>query len=70
MKKAELELTLDEYISENAAKFTSDPRLGPYFASRQRAVGSPVKTGSDGGAGKLKVARRRATKATEDLANE
>ncbi|KAI1336888.1 cytochrome P450 [Xylariaceae sp. FL0016] len=65
-KKSELELALDEYLSENATTFSSDPKLNSYFASRARVLGSPVKKDPDAPGEKLKVSRRRATKAIEE----
>ncbi|KAK4453754.1 cytochrome P450 [Podospora aff. communis PSN243] len=62
LKKNDLELQLDEYISDNASQFQSDPKLAPYFSSRARTVGSPVKKEAP----ELKVSKRRATKAIED----
>ncbi|ORY68770.1 uncharacterized protein BCR38DRAFT_507955 [Pseudomassariella vexata] len=71
-RKPELELALDEYISENSTQFSSDPRLAPYFQSRARTVGSPVKQFKDEVAapvpeGRLRIARRRTTRAIEDI---
>ncbi|KAI1081094.1 cytochrome P450 [Whalleya microplaca] len=66
--KQDLELALDEYLAENAATFSSDPKLANYYSSRARTVGSPVKKDLDGPIEKLKVSRRRATKAPEELA--
>jgi hypothetical protein len=66
-KKPELELALDEYLAENSSQFSSDPKLAPYFSSRAKAVGSPIKKDADAAVEKLKVAKRRATKATEEV---
>jgi hypothetical protein len=66
-KKPELELALDEYLAENSSQFSADPNLAPYFSSRAKAVGSPVKKDVDGAVEKLKVVKRRATKATEEI---
>ncbi|KAK0626823.1 hypothetical protein B0T14DRAFT_119637 [Immersiella caudata] len=62
LKKNDLELQLDEYISDNASQFQSDPKLASYFSSRARTAGSPVKKEAP----ELKVSKRRATKAIED----
>ncbi|KAI0144133.1 hypothetical protein F4776DRAFT_461082 [Hypoxylon sp. NC0597] len=68
LKKQELELALDEYLAENANSFSSDPKLANYYSSRARTVGSPVKRDAvDGAVEKLKVAKRRATKAVEEI---
>ncbi|KAI0842543.1 hypothetical protein F5Y06DRAFT_129594 [Hypoxylon sp. FL0890] len=68
LRKPELELALDEYLAENANTFSSDPKLANYYSSRARTVGSPVKRDAvDGSAERLKVAKRRATKAVEEI---
>ncbi|KAJ3564633.1 hypothetical protein NPX13_g7776 [Xylaria arbuscula] len=67
LKKVELELALDEFLAENTATFQSDPKLANYFASRARTIGSPVKKDVDGPVDKLKVAKRRVTKAVEEI---
>ncbi|KAK0703128.1 hypothetical protein B0T26DRAFT_756691 [Lasiosphaeria miniovina] len=36
--KNDLELQLDEYLSENATQLQSNPRLGPYFNLRTRTA--------------------------------
>ncbi len=63
LKKSELESTLDEYLSENSAQYSADPKFQPYFASRARTIGSPVKKESAEG---LKVSKRR-TKTADDV---
>ncbi|KAI1303317.1 hypothetical protein F5Y03DRAFT_396035 [Xylaria venustula] len=67
LKKVELELALDEYLAENTASFQSDPKLANYYASRARTAGSPIKKDVDGPLEKLKVPRRRVTKAVEEI---
>lgn len=42
-KKAELEVALDEYLAEHAARFSSRSNLAGYYNSRSKALGSPVK---------------------------
>ncbi|KAI6090498.1 hypothetical protein F4821DRAFT_19387 [Hypoxylon rubiginosum] len=69
LKKPELELALDEYLAENSSTFSSDPKLANYYSSRARTVGSPVKRDAivDNPGERLKVARRRVTKAAEEV---
>ncbi|KAI1820496.1 hypothetical protein F4861DRAFT_58352 [Xylaria intraflava] len=67
LKKIELEVALDEYLAKNSDKFRSDPKLASYYASRTRVIGSPVKKDVDGPVEKLKSARRRVTKAAEEI---
>ncbi|KAK6839786.1 hypothetical protein PG990_011395 [Apiospora arundinis] len=62
-KKAELELALDEYLAENTTQFVADPKFAPYYSSRNRAAGSPIKRDTDD---KLRVSKRRLTKAIEE----
>lgn len=64
LKKSELELVIDEHLSENASQFAGDPRFAPFFTSRTRAAGSPVKKEAP----ELRVARRRTTKPAEEAA--
>ncbi|KAK0720775.1 hypothetical protein B0H67DRAFT_202561 [Lasiosphaeris hirsuta] len=65
LRKTDLELQLDEHIADNSTQFQSDPRLVNYFASRARTAGSPVKREAP----ELKVSKRRATKAAEEIAS-
>ncbi|GAP84490.1 hypothetical protein SAMD00023353_1100050 [Rosellinia necatrix] len=65
LKKVELELALDEYLAENAATFQLDPKLAPYYASRARTIGSPIKKDVDAPVEKAKAPRRRTTKVEE-----
>ncbi|KAM7191875.1 Cytochrome P450 [Naviculisporaceae sp. PSN 640] len=62
LRKSELELQLDEFLSENSALFQNDPKLANYFTSRARTAGSPVKRDPE-----TRVVRRRATKAAEEI---
>ena len=43
LKKSELELALDEFLTQNSTQFTSDPKVAPFYSSRTRAAGSPIK---------------------------
>ncbi|KAI1806075.1 hypothetical protein F4811DRAFT_187930 [Daldinia bambusicola] len=68
LKKPELELALDEYLAENSSTFSSDPKLANYYSSRARTAGSPFKRDApDGAVERLKVAKRRVTKAAEEI---
>ncbi|KAG6006802.1 hypothetical protein E4U21_006693 [Claviceps maximensis] len=73
-KKTELEVALDEFIAENSSRFANRPDLTSYFNSRSKALGSPVKKErepiKDDIERPLKVAKRRVTKAIEELASE
>ncbi|KAI8966532.1 hypothetical protein F5Y11DRAFT_107516 [Daldinia sp. FL1419] len=67
LKKPELEMALDEYIAENSTSFSSDPKLAGYYSSRARTAGSPFKRDApESTAERLKVSRRRTTKAAEE----
>ncbi|KAL2191955.1 hypothetical protein L209DRAFT_673762 [Thermothelomyces heterothallicus CBS 203.75] len=67
-KKTELELAIDEHLSENVARYQADPRFQDYFKSRARAGGSPIKKESLAGPD-LKPSRRRAPKPVEEEGN-
>ncbi|KAI0389224.1 hypothetical protein F5Y17DRAFT_469845 [Xylariaceae sp. FL0594] len=66
LKKVELELALDEFLAENAATFQADPKLANYYASRARTIQSPMKKDVDAPVERLRAAKRRVVKATED----
>jgi hypothetical protein len=71
-KKTDLEVALDDYLEENSARFSSNPDVSGYFNSRSKALGSPVKKeipAKEEVVTALKVAKRRVTKAAEDIAN-
>lgn len=57
-RKSELELALDEHLSDNTSRYQSDPRFQDYFKSRARAGGSPIKKEALAGPD-MKVSRRR-----------
>lgn len=42
LKKTELELALDDYLSENQT-YSLNPKAAPFYQSRSRATGSPLK---------------------------
>lgn len=42
MKKSDLEVALDDHLAENQ-HHSSNPKAAPYYQSRSRAIGSPVK---------------------------
>lgn len=67
-KKTELELALDEYLTENSTQFASDPAVAPFYSSRSKTMGSPIKKDSEAPSERLRIPRRRATKAPEDFA--
>jgi hypothetical protein len=71
-KKSELEAALDEYLAEHSSRFDSRSDLTGYYNSRNKALGSPVKRESlrDEAEKGLKVAKRRATKLSEELTLE
>ncbi|KAF4121061.1 hypothetical protein GMORB2_2547 [Geosmithia morbida] len=73
LKKAELEVALDEYLAEHTTRFSSRSELFGYYNSRSKALGSPVKKEGavkDEAEKAVKVARRKASKAAEEIANE
>lgn len=69
MKKTELELELENYLTKNSAQYSSDSRFTSFY--KRRSDSSPVKkeassTLSDVES-KTKPVRRRVTKAAEDM---
>ena len=71
LKKSDLEGALDEFIAEHSSRLANRSDLAGYFNSRSKALGSPVKKereSKDDSDKPLKVAKRRITKAVEDIA--
>jgi hypothetical protein len=76
--KNEIEAALDSYLADNATTLSLRPDLSGYYNSRSKALGSPVKRDSQSGRESvgeeaektLKVARRKASKAAEEIVNE
>lgn len=69
LRKTDLELAIDEHLSENAARYQQDPRFTDYFKSRARAGGSPVKKEVLVLA-ESKVSRRRLPKPADEVVAE
>ncbi|CZR59864.1 uncharacterized protein PAC_09758 [Phialocephala subalpina] len=71
LKKTDLEVALDEYLTENASQFSTDAKLAPFYKNRNGS--SPVKKESSTSSAlaeidsKVKSVKRRATKAAEEL---
>lgn len=61
MKKNDLEVALDDYLAENSNQYSKHPKAAPYYQSRARAIGSPVKKES----APAEPKKRRAAKAAE-----
>ena len=71
LKKSDLEAALDEYVAEHSSRFANRSDLSGYFNARSKALGSPTKKDVKEEADKtLKVVKRRATKAAEDITSE
>ncbi|KAL2073764.1 hypothetical protein VTL71DRAFT_11090 [Oculimacula yallundae] len=69
LKKTELEVALNDYLTENASQFSSDAQLAPFY--KGRGGSSPVKKEAASVVSdiesKVKSVRRRVTKAAEEL---
>lgn len=59
MKKNDLEVALDGYLTEHQS-YSSNPKAAPFYQSRARAIGSPIKKDTSG-----EPKKRRAAKAAE-----
>lgn len=66
LKKSDLETALDDFIAQHSDRLAKRSDLSSYFASRAKALGSPVKKESDVEK-TLKVAKRRVTKVAEEI---
>jgi hypothetical protein len=68
LKKTELELELEDYLTKNSAKYSSDSRFTSFY--KRRPDSSPVKKEAGSALSdvesKAKQVRRRVTKAAED----
>ncbi|KAL3424100.1 hypothetical protein PVAG01_03381 [Phlyctema vagabunda] len=71
MRKVDLEIALDDYLTQNSTELSSDVRLQPYY--KKRGDLSPVKRELSSTVGEgdtaAKRVRRRTTKVAEELAN-
>lgn len=71
LKKVELEVALDRYLTQNSPAFSADPRVAGFFQSQAKARGSPVKKEAPDDAERpLRSAKRRSTRAPEDFSPE
>ena len=76
MKKDDLEIALDEYLTANS-QLSSDSRVAPFYNRRIASTGSPIKKEITKDASTVvsetekvaKTVKRRVTKAAEDLTN-
>jgi len=69
MRKTDLEIELNDFLTKNASKYRDDERFGPFY--RRRSESSPVKKeinalAEEAGA-TLRSVKRRVTKAAEEL---
>lgn len=69
LKKTELEVAIDEYLTKNASEFSNDTRFAPFY--KTRGASSPVKKEAASLMSdletKAKSVKRRVTKAAEEL---
>lgn len=71
LKKVELEVALDRYLTQNSPSFSADPRVAGFFQSQAKARGSPVKKEAPDDADRaLRSVKRRSTRAPEDFSPE
>ncbi|KAJ2894514.1 hypothetical protein MKZ38_007464 [Zalerion maritima] len=62
-RKGEIEAELEDFLAENAATLSSDPRLSGYYNTRRMGMTSPVKREAPAPA-ELRIMKRRTTKAS------
>jgi hypothetical protein len=69
LKKTEIEVALDEYLTKNASQYSGEARLAPFY--KRRSDSSPIKKEASSALSdaetKPKSVKRRVTKAAEDL---
>jgi hypothetical protein len=70
LKKTELELALEDFLTTNSSTYSNDPRFTSFYGKR-RSESSPVKKETSSALSdienKAKAVRRRVTKAAEDI---
>jgi hypothetical protein len=68
LRKSDLEAALDEYLTENAAQFSNETRLAPFYKRsspvKKESVTSSALAEIDS---RVKSVKRRVTKAAEEL---
>ncbi len=69
LKKADLEVSLDDYLAERGDQFSSNPKIAGYYNSRAKATGSPVKKEIATTLPDIKMSKRRLAPkpSTDDL---
>ena len=69
LKKTQIEIALDDYLTRNSSRFSGEARLAPFY--KRRSESSPVKKEASsaflGIETKVKSVKRRVTKAAEEL---
>jgi hypothetical protein len=69
LKKAEIEVALDDYLTKNASQYSGEARLAPFY--KKRSDSSPIKKEASSALSdaetKTKSVKRRVTKAAEDF---
>ena len=69
LKKAELEVALDDHLTKNASQYSGEARLAPFY--KKRSDSSPIKKEASSALSdaetRTKSVKRRVTKAAEDL---
>ena len=70
LKKTELELSLEDYLTSNSTKHSAEPRFASFY-NKRRSESSPVKKEApslfDDVDSKAKAVKRRITKAAEEI---
>lgn len=67
LKKAELELELEDYLTKNSSQYSSDSRFTSFYNKRSSPVKKEASSALSEIDAKAKQVRRRVTKAAEDL---
>jgi len=71
LKKDDITVALDEYLRENADKYSGETRFSPFYKTRGRSESSPVKKEATSALSdvesKVRTTKRRVTKAAEEV---
>lgn len=67
LRKSDLEVALDDFLSDKENQFGSNPATQPYYQARARAIGTPAK--KDASVDLPKPSRRRTAKQADRSIN-
>jgi len=67
LKKAELEVALDDHLTKNASQYSGEARLAPFYKKHSSPIKKEASSALSDAETKTKSVKRRVTKAAEEL---